>query len=154
MKLYDFNGRLADGKTIDFSDYKGKVVLVVNVASKCGFTKQYEGLQSLYAKYKDQGLVILGFPSNQFKNQEPGSNAEVQSFCKMNFGVEFPVFEKGDVKGDDAHPLFAYLADVEKKKVPWNFTKFLFDADGEFVKRYLPVTKPERLEKAIEKLLP
>lgn len=152
MNIYDYNAQLANGEEVSFDTYKGKVIMVVNVASKCGFTGQYAGLQKLYSDYKEQGLVILGFPSNQFKNQEPGSDEEVQSFCQMNYGVEFPVFQKGDVKGENAHPLYADLA-TEGEKVPWNFTKFLFDRQGNLVKRYLPVTKPGRIEKGIKKLI-
>lgn len=145
-----------DQKTL--ADYAGKVVLVVNTASKCGFTPQYKGLEALWQAYKDRGLVILGFPCNQFGQQEPGDNAAISQFCELNFGVTFPLFKKVEVNGSNAHPLFVQL----KKRAPgllgsqgikWNFTKFLIDRDGQSVKRYAPATKPEALKTAIEALL-
>ncbi|WP_105617146.1 glutathione peroxidase [Vallitalea okinawensis] len=153
MNIYDMKAKDISGDEVQLSKYKGKVILVVNTASKCGFTKQYDGLQKLYEKYKDQDFVILGFPCNQFKNQEPGSNEDVQSFCRLNFGVEFPMFEKVDVKGENAHELFKYLEKETGKEIPWNFTKFLFNRDGNLIKRYLPITPPQRLEKSIKKLV-
>lgn len=145
-----------DQKT--FADYAGKVVLVVNTASKCGFTPQYKGLEALWQAYKDRGLVILGFPCNQFGQQEPGDDAAISEFCELNFGVTFPLFRKVEVNGSNAHPLFVQL----KKRAPgllgsqaikWNFTKFLINRDGQSVKRYAPATKPEALKTAIEALL-
>ena len=145
-----------DQKTL--ADYAGKVVLVVNTASKCGFTPQYKGLEALWQAYKDRGLVILGFPCNQFGQQEPGDAAAISEFCELNFGVTFPLFKKVEVNGSNAHPLFVQL----KKRAPgllgsqgikWNFTKFLIDRDGQSVKRYAPATKPEALKTAIEALL-
>ena len=145
-----------DQKTL--ADYAGKVVLVVNTASKCGFTPQYKGLEALWQAYKDRGLVILGFPCNQFGQQEPGDDAAISEFCELNFGVTFPLFRKVEVNGSNAHPLFVQL----KKRAPgllgsqgikWNFTKFLIDRDGQSVKRYAPATKPEALKTAIEALL-
>ena len=156
--FYDFNVQNISGKTISLSDYKNKVILVVNVASKCGYTPQYEGLEKLYKQYHTQGFEILGFPCNQFKNQEPGTAKEIQNFCKVNFGVTFPLFSKIDVNGDKADPLYVYL----KKQAPgfmgtesikWNFTKFLIDKKGNVVKRYGSSTKPKEIASDIEKLL-
>lgn len=147
-----------DGQQATLKDYQGKVLLIVNTASKCGFTPQYKGLEELYRKYKDQGLVILGFPCNQFGQQEPGSDSEIQEFCTLNYGVSFPVYAKLDVNGSDAHPLFSHL----KKAAPgilgtegikWNFTKFLVNREGEVVNRYAPKDKPQDLEADVEKLL-
>jgi glutathione peroxidase len=155
--FYQLSAISLKGKEILMNTYKGKVVLVVNTASKCGLTPQYEGLEKLYQKYQEQGLVILGFPCNQFANQEPGSEEQISEVCHINYGVTFPMFAKVDVNGDRAHPIFKYLTNTLKglfnKKVKWNFTKFLIDADGTPVKRFAPVTKPEKLEKDIEKLL-
>jgi len=142
----------------DLSEYKGKVMLIVNTASKCGFTPQYEGLEKLYEQYKERGFVVLGFPCNQFKNQEPGSNEEIQEFCKINYGVTFPIFAKVDVNGKDAHPLFEHLKDQARglggtKAVKWNFTKFLLDRDGNVIKRFAPSTPPEKCVDDIEELL-
>ena len=156
--FYDFNVKNISGKTISLSSYKNKVVLVVNVASKCGYTPQYEGLEKLYKTYKVQGLEILGFPCNQFKNQEPGSAKEIQNFCRVNYGVTFPLFAKIDVNGEKADPLYIYL----KKQAPgfmgtegikWNFTKFLIDKNGKVIKRYGSSTKPKEIAIDIEKLL-
>ncbi|PHS38763.1 MAG: glutathione peroxidase [Sulfurovum sp.] len=156
--FYDFSAKTITGKEISMSDYKGKVILIVNVASKCGFTPQYEGLEKLYRDYHSQGLEILGFPCNQFKNQEPGSPEEIQNFCKVNFGVTFPLFAKIDVNGEHTHPLYVYL----KKQAPgflgtesikWNFTKFLIDKKGSVIERYGSSTKPKEIAKDIEKLL-
>lgn len=137
--------------------FKGKVVLVVNTASKCGLTPQYEGLETLYRKHKDEGLVILGFPCNQFGNQEPGGKKEIEEGCLINYGVSFPVFDKVDVNGDNAHPVFKYLkselGSILGSRIKWNFTKFLIDANGKPVKRFAPITKPEKIEPYVEKLL-
>jgi len=158
MSVYEYEARTSAGNEVKLSDYQGKVVLIVNTASKCGFTPQFQGLQELYDKYHDRGLEILGFPSNQFKEQDPGSNEEILEFCQLNYGVKFPMFEKVDVKGENAHPLFRYLSDeapglMGSKSVKWNFTKFLIDRDGKPVKRFAPQTSPDQLEKDIEKLL-
>jgi glutathione peroxidase len=156
--VYDFSAKTIDGKSRKLSDYKGKVLLVVNTASKCGFTPQYKGLEALYEKYKSKGLVVLGFPSNQFGQQEPGPDDEIAEFCEMNFGVTFPLFSKVDVNGDAAHPLFKYLTSTKKgllgsEAIKWNFTKFLIGRDGNVVERYAPTTKPEDLEKDVEAAL-
>ena len=151
MSIYDFEVKTISGEIISMNTFKNKVLLIVNVASKCGFTNQYEGLESLYEKYKDQGLVILGFPCNQFMNQEPLSEEEIQSFCSLNYGVTFPMFAKIDVNGDQAHPLFKYLKEAQKgllgiEAIKWNFTKFLVDKNGVVINRFAPATKPESLE--------
>ena len=156
--VYDFSATTIDGKPRKLADYKGKVLLVVNTASKCGFTPQYKGLEALYKKYKDKGLVVLGFPSNQFGAQEPGPESEIAEFCEMNYGVTFPMFSKIDVNGDAAHPLYKYLTSTKKgllgsEAIKWNFTKFLVDKKGNVVERYAPTTKPEDLEKDVEKAL-
>ena len=158
MKTHDFTVDAADGSTQRLSDYAGKVLLVVNTASKCGLTPQYEGLEKLYREYHDQGLEVLGFPSNQFGGQEPLSNEEIQDFCSANFDVSFPVFAKVDVNGPGADPLFERLkADAPgvlgSKAIKWNFTKFLVDRSGAAVRRYAPTTKPEDIRKDIEDLL-
>jgi len=158
MDVYTFKVKTIDGKETSLQDYQGKVLLIVNVASKCGFTPQYEGLEKLYKKYKDQGLEILGFPCNQFGAQEPGTEADIQSFCSLTYGVDFPMFSKIDVNGTNAHPLYKYLT-TEKpgilgtEAIKWNFTKFLIDKQGEPVKRYGSADKPESLEGDIEKIL-
>jgi glutathione peroxidase len=151
MSIYDFEVKTIHGEIISMSSFKNKVLLIVNVASKCGFTSQYEGLERLYEKYKDQGLVILGFPCNQFMNQEPLSEEEIQSFCSLNYGVTFPMFAKIDVNGEQAHPLFKYLKEAQKgllgiEAIKWNFTKFLVDKNGVVINRFAPATKPESLE--------
>ncbi|HEY8949740.1 MAG TPA: glutathione peroxidase [Rhizomicrobium sp.] len=156
--IYDFKAKTLQGKDVPLSDFQGKVVLVVNTASKCGFTPQYEGLEKLYEAHKDQGLVILGFPCNQFGAQEPGSASEIGQFCQANYGVNFPMFEKIDVNGDAAHPLFQYLKHEKPgilgtERIKWNFTKFLIGRDGKVAQRFAPTTKPEDLEKPIAKLL-
>jgi glutathione peroxidase len=156
--VYDFSARTIDGKSRKLSDYKGKVLLVVNTASQCGFTPQYKGLEALYEKYKDKGFAVLGFPSNQFGAQEPGPDSEIAEFCEMNYGVTFPMFSKIDVNGADAHPLYKYLTSTKKgllgsEAIKWNFTKFLVDKKGNVVERYAPTTKPEELEKDVEKAL-
>ncbi|MDF2565703.1 MAG: Peroxiredoxin [Massilibacillus sp.] len=181
MSIYDFNLKSIRGKEQSLADYKGKVLIIVNTASKCGFTPQYQELQSLYTKYANQGLEILGFPSNQFAEQEPGTNAEVQNFCQVNYGVTFPLFEKIDVRGENAHPLFQYLTGqipfqgfdynhpigeklhgvlkerfpefLEGDSIKWNFTKFLIDRSGKVIQRYEPTTLPSAMQADIEKLL-
>lgn len=156
--FYDFSAKSITGETVSMATYKGKVLLIVNVASKCGFTPQYEGLEKLYQDHKGQGLEILGFPCNQFGKQEPGTPAEIQNFCKVNFGVTFPLFEKIDVNGDHTHPLYVYLKDkapgfLSTESIKWNFTKFLVDKKGNIITRYGSSTKPEELKQDIEKLL-
>jgi glutathione peroxidase len=158
MSVYPFKEKTIDGKEISLQDYQGKALLIVNVASKCGFTPQYEGLEKLYKKYKDQGFEILGFPCNQFGAQEPGTEADIQSFCSLTYGVDFPMFSKVDVNGANADPLYKYLT-TEKpgilgtEAIKWNFTKFLIDKTGKPVKRYSSADKPESLEADIEKVL-
>lgn len=156
--VYDFSAQTITGKARKLSDFRGSVLLVVNTASKCGFTPQYAGLEALYKKYKDRGLVVLGFPSNQFGEQEPGPDSEIAEFCEMNYGVSFPMFSKVDVNGDAAHPLFKYLASSKRglmgsQAIKWNFTKFLVGRDGAVLARYAPTTKPEDLGPDIEKAL-
>jgi glutathione peroxidase len=155
--IYKFSAKSLRGNEISMDAYRGKVILVVNTASKCGFTPQYEGLEKLYEKYKDNGLVILGFPCNQFGNQEPGSEKEIAEGCLINYGVTFPMFSKIDVNGADAHPIFKYLKSELPgfilKRIKWNFTKFLIDQNGVPVKRYAPSVKPESIAGDIEKLL-
>ncbi len=155
--LKDFQATTLTGEDTSLAEYQGQVVLVVNTASQCGFTPQLEGLQDLYAEYRDQGLVVLGFPCNQFGGQAPGTGAEEGAFCQKNYGVEFPMFDRVDVNGDDAHPLFAWLKEERGgmlgSKIKWNFTKFLVNRDGEVVERFGATTKPEKLSKAVEKQL-
>ena len=156
--VLDFKARSLSGEEIDLSRYKGKVLVIVNTASKCGFTNQYAGLEELYEKYKDKGLEILGFPCNQFGKQDPGSNDEIVEFCQLNYGVSFPMFGKIEVNGGGAEPLFKYLKKAApgalgSRGIKWNFTKFLIDADGNVVKRYAPTDKPAAIEKDIRKLL-
>ena len=158
MSLFDYKARTLNGEEKPLSDYKGKVLLVVNTASKCGFTPQYEGLQKLYANFADRGLEVLGFPCNQFGRQEPGEAGEIGAFCEKNYGVSFPMFEKVDVNGDNAHPVFKFLKSespglLGTEAIKWNFTKFLVDRDGKVVKRYAPKDKPEKLADDIEALL-
>jgi len=181
MGVYDFTVKTNKGVEKSLADYKGKVLLIVNTASKCGFTPQFEGLQKLYTQYKDKGLEILGFPCNQFAEQDPGNDEEIQTFCKLNYGVTFQIFEKGDVRGENAQPLFKYLTAQKKfegfdKKHPiaekleealkanfpeylegdgikWNFTKFLIDKEGNVIKRFEPTTDPADIAPEIEKLL-
>ena len=156
--VFDFTAQDIAGKDVDLSQYQGKVLLIVNTASKCGFTPQYKGLQTLFEKYRERGLEVLGFPCNQFGHQEPGDEAAISEFCELNFGVDFPLFGKIDVNGDGAHPLYRHLKEeapglLGSKAVKWNFTKFLVNRDGQVVKRYAPTDKPESLAKDIEKLL-
>ncbi|MBQ7455996.1 MAG: glutathione peroxidase [Desulfovibrio sp.] len=181
MTLYDYTVQTAQGEAVSLAAYKGKVLLIVNTASKCGFTPQFAELQKLYTTYKDRGFEILGFPCNQFANQEPGSNTEVQHFCSLNYGVTFPIFAKGDVRGKTAQPLFTYLTKekgfqgfdqehplakvlqealeknfpeyLEGDSIKWNFTKFLIDREGHVVARFEPTTSPETIAKDIENLL-
>jgi len=158
QSIYSFKVNTIDGQQTTLAQYKGKTILIVNVASKCGLTKQYEGLEALYKKYKDRGLVILGFPCNQFMGQEPGTEAEIAAFCSLNYGVTFPMLSKIEVNGDDAHPLYQYLkkelpGTANKPDIEWNFAKFLIDKDGKPVYRYHPKVKPAELEGDIEKLL-
>lgn len=154
---FDFTVKLPDGEDYDLSSHKGQVLLVVNTASKCGFTPQYEGLEALYAAYKDQGLTILAFPCNQFARQEPGDAEEIRNFCTLNYSVSFPLMAKIDVNGSDADPFFKYLKSEKGgllgSNIKWNFTKFLIDRDGRVVGRYAPTVKPEQIKSDIEKLL-
>ena len=178
-KIYDFKALNNKGLDFDFAQFEGKVLMIVNTASKCGFTPQYDGLEALYQKYKDQGLVIVGFPCDQFAHQEPGSDEEIAEFCRINHGVTVPLMSKVDVNGKDAHPIFEYLKSqapteeykglkakathamlkgisksVEKDSdILWNFTKFLINRDGTVVKRFAPVTTPEEMEKDIQAML-
>ncbi|KTW00918.1 glutathione peroxidase [Sphingomonas yabuuchiae] len=156
--IADFTVRAADGSRVDMAGYAGRVLLIVNTASKCGFTPQYEGLEALHRRFEDQGLTVLGFPCNQFGAQEPGDAAEIANFCSLTYDVTFPVMAKIDVNGDDADPLFQWLKGqapgvLGTKAIKWNFTKFLIDRDGQVVGRHAPTTKPEELVEAIERLL-
>lgn len=154
MTVYDFQVETIKGKEQSLDDYKGKVLVIVNTASKCGFTPQYEGLQQLYDLYKEDGLEILGFPSNQFMNQEPGTNEEITQFCNLNYGVSFPMFSKVNVRGKEVHPLFRYLTSEAPgtltPQVKWNFTKFLISRNGKVVGRFAPQTPPKKMEEAIK----
>ena len=178
-KIYDFKALTSRGKELDFAQFEGKVLLIVNTASKCGFTPQFEGLEKMNQKYKDQGLVIIGFPCNQFKEQDPGSDGEIEEFCQLNYGVSFQIMKKTDVNGPAAEPIFEYLKTqapseeyigvkakamrvllkklsktVEKDSdILWNFTKFLISKDGETIKRYAPTTDPKDFEKDVEAML-
>ena len=156
--VYDFSAEKLEGGEQSLADYAGKVVLVVNTASKCGFTPQYEGLEKLYQQYKDLGLVILGFPCNQFGKQESGTSDEIEEFCQVNYGVTFHLFEKIEVNGDNTHPIFKFLKSnvsngIFGSKIKWNFTKFVINRRGIPVKRFSPTTKPKDMEKIIQKLL-
>lgn len=181
MSIYDFKVKTNHGKEVSLADYKGKVLIIVNTASKCGFTPQYEELEKIYKKYNHRGFEILAFPSNQFAQQEPGSADEIEQFCKLNYGVTFPIFAKGDVRSETAQPLFKYLTSqapfkgfdknhpnakalqtaindnfpefMKGDSIKWNFTKFLINKDGEVVKRCEPTTTPKQMENDIEKLL-
>ena len=179
-KVYDFTAVANDGSEVSFADYKGKVLLMVNTASKCGFTPQYEGLEALYQKYRDQGLVIIGFPCDQFGHQEPGTNEEIAEFCRLNYGVTFPLMDKIDVNGENAHPIFQWLYSekpfagfgdgdtaqfmdgmlsrmdpdyASNPDIKWNFTKFLIDRKGRVIARFEPTVTPEQLENDIAQLL-
>jgi glutathione peroxidase len=156
--VFDFTCRTASGEEQALDQYRGKVLLIVNTASRCGFTPQLAGLEELYEKYRDRGVEILGFPCNQFASQDPGSDDEIQEFCQLNYGVTFPVFAKIEVNGDGTDPLYRHLkreapGALGSERIKWNFTKFLVDAEGNVVKRYAPVVKPRDIEKDIRKLL-
>lgn len=177
--IYDYTATASNGKEINFKDFEGKVLLIINTASKCGFTPQFDGLEKLNEKYRDRGLVCIGFPCNQFANQDPGSDSEIEGFCRMNYGVTFQIMKKVDVNGKDEYPIFTFLKErapkeeihglkakaatamfskisksVEKDSdIKWNFTKFLVGKDGVTVERFAPTTEPEKIEDAIEKML-
>lgn len=155
--IYDFNAKDLNGNEVDFGQFKDKVLLIVNTASKCGFTPQFEGLEELHQSYKDQGLVVIGFPCNQFGSQDPGSNEEIGDFCQKNYGVSFLMMQKIDVNGDNEHPLYTWLKKQEggflTDGIKWNFTKFLINRQGEVVDRFAPTTKPKAIESEIVKLL-
>jgi len=156
--IYQFSAKSNVGEPVELANYQGKVLLVVNTASDCGFTPQYQGLQTIYQQHQKNGLEVLAFPCNQFKQQEKGSDEEIKQFCDLNFNISFPLFSKIDVNGDNAHPLFSYLKEqapgiLGSKGIKWNFTKFLVNRDGEVVSRYAPSTKPEDIEADIIKLL-
>ena len=153
MKLYEFSVKDIDGSEVDLSSYKGKVILIVNVASACGFTPQYEGLQDLFERYKDKGLEILAFPCNQFGSQEPGSNDQIKTFCEDKYNISFKLFDKVDVIGEHASPLFNYLNEVAGRDIKWNFTKFLFDQNGNFIKGYGSMKTPKMIEENIIELI-
>ncbi|MBP5220253.1 glutathione peroxidase [Bacteroidales bacterium KHT7] len=178
-KIYDFKALTSKGKELDFAQFEGKVLLIVNTASKCGFTPQFAGLEALNQKYKDKGLVVIGFPCNQFKEQDPGTDSQIEEFCQINYGVSFQIMKKIDVNGSSADPIFEYLKEqapteaynglkakaakalfktisnsVEKDSdIKWNFTKFLISKDGNTIKRYSPTTEPEKMESDIETML-
>lgn len=156
--VHDFEARSLDGRPVPLRDYAGKTLLIVNTASKCGFTPQYAGLESIYQRYRERGLVVLGFPCNQFGAQEPGSAEQIGAFCARNYGVSFPMFDKIEVNGADAHPLYRWLKQAApgllgSQRIKWNFTKFLVDGAGSVRARYAPITKPDQLAAAIERLL-
>ena len=177
MTVHAFQSNLSNGEEVGLDTFKGKVLLIVNTASKCGLTPQYEGLEKLYDAYKEKGFTVLGFPCNQFGGQEPGTDEEISSFCSLNYQVEFPLFQKIEVNGENAHPLYQYLREkapeeeidvnstlykhlqnkapelLEGSTIKWNFTKFLIDQEGIVVKRFSPITTPEEIEKDIEALL-
>ena len=155
--IYDFKALRNNGQELDFAEFKGKVLMIVNTASKCGFTPQYKGLEALYQKYKDQGFVIVGFPCDQFAHQEPGDDAAIAQFCEINFGVTFPLMKKIEVNGKDAHPIYKYLKAETKGllggAIKWNFTKFLISRDGSRIQRFAPVATPESLDEKVAALL-
>ena len=156
--IYDFDVNTISGKSVPLANYQGKVLLIVNTASKCGFTPQFSGLEKLYEELHEQGLEILGFPCNQFLKQDPGSDTEISEFCSLNYGVTFPMFSKIEVNGEHTHPLYRHLKTEAKgllgsEKIKWNFTKFLVDRDGKVIKRYAPNTEPKDIEKDIKDLL-
>jgi len=158
MSLYDFTVTTIQGTEKSLSDYRGKVLLIVNTASKCGFTPQYNGLQALYDAYRDKGFEVLGFPCDQFGHQEPGNEDEILQFCELNFGVTFPLFAKINVNGPHAHPLYQYLTKAKRgilgsSAIKWNFTKFLIDGNGQVIKRFAPTDTPEKIEEEIKGLL-
>ena len=159
MSVHDFSATTRTDEEVSLSEYKGKALLIVNTASKCGLTPQFEGLEKLNQDFGDKGLQIIGFPCNQFANQDPADDDAIAGFCQKNYGVTFPMFKKIEVNGSNAHPLYAYLKDKARgmlwsKRVKWNFTKFLVDTDGTVLRRYAPATKPENLVSDIEKILP
>ncbi|MDD1513476.1 glutathione peroxidase [Priestia megaterium] len=158
MSVYEYSAKTIKDEDVSLSNYQGDVLLIVNTASKCGFTPQYKDLQALYEEEKENGLTVLGFPCNQFGGQEPGSSNDIEQFCELNYGVSFPMFAKVDVKGEHAHPLFIYLTEqapglLGSKGIKWNFTKFLVNRQGEVVKRYAPQTAPKDIQKDIKELL-
>ena len=157
MGIYDIKVKAVDGSEVSLEDYKGKVLLIVNTASKCGFTPQYEDLEKLYKKFGNEKFEVLAFPCNQFKSQEPGTDEEIQKFCEITYDITFPVFSKIDVNGANAHPLFKYLCEEKSgllsKAIKWNFTKFLVDSKGNVVDRYAPSTSPSKLEEKIGNLI-
>lgn len=158
MSVYDYSAKTLDGQDVSLADYRGQVLLIVNTASKCGFTPQYEGLEALYKDLKGRGFTILAFPCNQFGAQEPGNAEEIANFCSLTYDVTFPVMSKIDVNGADAHPLYKFLKKEQKgllgtEAIKWNFTKFLIGKDGEVVERFAPTVKPEDLKVAVEALL-
>ncbi|MEH7198676.1 glutathione peroxidase [Priestia megaterium] len=158
MSVYEYSAKTIKDEDVSLSNYQGDVLLIVNTASKCGFTPQYKDLQALYEEEKENGLTVLGFPCNQFGSQEPGSSNDIEQFCELNYGVSFPMFAKVDVKGEHAHPLFTYLTEqapglLGSKGIKWNFTKFLVNRQGEVVKRYAPQTAPKDIQKDIKELL-
>jgi glutathione peroxidase len=158
MTIYDFSVTTIDGQTETLDSYRNHVLLIVNVASKCGFTPQYAGLEQLYRNYRDDGFSVLGFPCDQFGHQEPGDEAEIRSFCTLNYDVSFPLFAKIDVNGNGAHPLYQYLKSAQKgllgsESIKWNFTKFLVDRDGSVLKRYAPSDTPDSMERELRQLL-
>ena len=157
MNFYDFTAKKINGTEVSMTDYKGKVLLIVNTASKCGLTPQLKELEEMYKDYKDKGFEILGFPCNQFANQDPASNKEISEFCLRNYGVSFTMFEKIDVNGENAHPIYKFLKSNAKgilgSEIKWNFTKFLIDKEGNVVDRFAPATNPKKIRKDVEKLL-
>ncbi|AAK23706.1 glutathione peroxidase [Caulobacter vibrioides] len=158
MSIYDYSAKTLDGQDVSLADYRGQVLLIVNTASKCGFTPQYEGLEALYKAHKDRGFTVLAFPCNQFGAQEPGNAEEIANFCSLTYDVSFPVMSKIDVNGADAHPLYKFLKKEQKgvlgtEAIKWNFTKFLIGKDGQVVDRFAPTVKPEDLKVAVEALL-
>ena len=158
MTVHDYTAKTIDGEDRTLSDYKGKVMVIVNTASKCGFTPQYRGLEKVFRDFRGRGLVVLGFPCDQFGHQEPGDENEIKKFCSLNYDVSFPMFSKVDVNGDHAHPLFKYLKNeapglLGSRGIKWNFTKFLVDKSGKVIKRYGSIDKPESIIKDIERLL-
>jgi glutathione peroxidase len=156
--IYDYTMKSIDGKPVPLADFKGRVLLVVNVASRCGFTPQYTGLQALYEKYKERGFVIAGFPANNFLSQEPGTDQEIKTFCSTKYNVSFPLFSKISVKGEDQAPLYRFLTDRQANpstggEIQWNFTKFLVDRKGKLIERFEPAVRPEQMDSAIERAL-
>ena len=158
MSIYDFSAENIKGEMVDFSNFKNKTLLIVNTASKCGFTPQYKGLEELYEKYKNKGFLVLGFPCNQFGNQESGSRGQIEQFCQLNYNVSFPLFNKIKVNGKDTHPLYKYIKKqapgfLGTEKIKWNFTKFLVNKDGKVLKRFASAVTPEKIAPLIEKIL-